>query len=576
MTGVSRVGVAVLMLLAVDSVALAAPAAVKTKITAVTVYADRAQVTRTAKVTLSGSTKRYVIEGLPGWVDSESIRAGISKGQVLDVSVKKNFLVEPSEAGVRRADEELLEVSDQLAEISDEEAVIKAEVRQLEQIRAFSMDKLPKDMVTRDVKVKTFADTVEFVTARYRKNKAALRELSRRRRALQPTLVARTKARDERRAKSQLEQQSVTVDVSGRGTATLTLTYLTPGATWEPTGELRVTGGGERVQVTQVASVVQTTGEDWTGAKLTFSTQRPEETLAVPEVQALLLGGGGGGGLNEAVSRASASFQRAQSSYSSQSTLANRHNKAWQDNFVRQNEQQQRAAAAFAEIKKRGTTAHFSALAQRTVRGDGDPVRVPIAAGQFDARVRFVAVPEVSLNVVRSAELTNSAELPILPGRATLFVDGAFVGSSRFPFVAPGESFSTFLGVHESVKLERKIDRKRSSIERKRKRTTVDASFIVTAENLSNNPVTVELGDRVPVAQNEDIELDDVEIPKQAKRSRDGVVSWTATLAPRTKRSWRIEYTLEYPNDFLKKKRPSPANKQRKLYDQIHQFESTL
>ncbi|MFT7580955.1 MAG: hypothetical protein ACI9MR_002629 [Myxococcota bacterium] len=555
---------------------------VKTRVTAVTVYADRAQVTRTGSVTLSGKDDTFVIAGLPGWIDADSVRASLSPtgaGQLLDVSVEKTFLVAPSEAGVRDADAALIEISDQLAAISDTEQVVRQEIAQLEAVRAFSMDKLPRDMVTRPVKVRTFRETLDFVSEGLSASRTKLRGLSHQRRDLQPELQRRTKIRNEIRARAQLEQQQATVTVKGRGRATLKLTYLTPGATWEPMGELRVGGNRRDVTLSQVASVVQSTGEDWGDVALTFSTQRPGETLSVPEVSAMLLGGDGAG-LGAAVNRASASFQRAQSTYSSQNMVVNRDRHRWADRIANQSQIQSRATTTFAKLAKRGTTAHFVAKERRTVRADGKAVRVPLSTGSFDATIRLVAVPEASLNVVQTAELINTGEQSILPGRATLFVDGAFVGTSEFPFVAPGETFSTFLGVHEGVKLERKIDRKRSKIERGKKRTEIRASFLVTATNLDKKPVTLAFGDRVPVAQDEGIDLDDVKIPKGAKRDRDGLVKWTAEIKPRTTRTWRIEYTLEYPNDMLDRQRanPAPASAPRKqrFYKQVQSLEEAL
>ena len=52
-----------------------------------TVYADRAQVTRHATVELSATTGRYALAKLPGWIDAESVRVALDPpgaGQILD------------------------------------------------------------------------------------------------------------------------------------------------------------------------------------------------------------------------------------------------------------------------------------------------------------------------------------------------------------------------------------------------------------------------------------------------------------------------------------------------------------
>ena len=552
------------------------PRPLTTRISAVTVYADRAQVTRTASVDLA--VGRYAIAKLPGWLDGESVRATLtpaSAGRILDVAVEKSFLVAASEEAVRVAEAKVREVADEILGLTDEEKTIQAEIAQLEAIRAFSLDKLPRDMATRDIKVKTFAETLDYVSAALRKNKQLLREVQKKKRALEPQLAARQREQNELRAKSQLEESTIVVELKGEGRATLTLTYLTPGATWEPVGELRVTEGGKAVSLVQFASIVQTTGEDWEGAELSFATQRPDQTLAIPQVQALLLGDGAG--LGEVVQKMDESFNRARASYSNRNQIESQNRSGWADQVNAQSQIEQRVTRTFGELAKRGTTAHFSALSPRVVRADGKAVRVPIATSEFSAAVRMVAVPEVSLNAVRTAEIKNTAELAILPGKVALFADGAFVGTSEFSFVAPGETFSTFLGVFDRLKLERSLDRKKSAIKRTGKRTELKVSYLVTAENLADVPVVLELGDRIPVAQLSEIEIDDIKLPEGAKRDASGVVTWTSTIAPKKKLSWRIEYTIEYPNDlFTKAKSPAMPAPQRKMMDDLESLEKML
>jgi len=557
------------------------PPTIATKITAVTVYADRAQVTRSGSVDLQSDGGRVMITKLPGWVDEESVRVTItpsSAGKIRDVSVERTFLAQASSDEVRAADLAVRDIQDQLGALADEQSVLSAEITQLEALRAFSSDKLPQDMATRDVKVKSFEETVDFVSARLRKARAALRDIAKKRRDLEPQLAARGKEQQELNTRSQLEHRTVVVELEGNGRATLQLTYLTPGATWEPVGELRAEGE-KTLALAQYASVVQTTGEDWEGATLSFSTQRPTDTLAVPEAQALLLGVDGTE-MQQVIQRAGSSFQRAQSSYSSQNELFANADESWRDNMNRQRMIENRVIQSFAELQQRGTTAHFTALSSRSIRADGKSVRVPIGTSTFAITLKQVAVPEVSLNVVRTAELVNDTEQPILPGKVSLFADGAFVGSSELAFVAPGETFSTFLGVNDRVKLSRMIDRKKSSLEKRGKKSILKVSFILKAENLSDLPATIELADRVPVSQDESIEVSDVKTPDGSKKDSDGVVRWKPVVPAKKSLQWRIEYTLEYPNDLLERRKnegaaPAPA-KARMLMDDIQNLENAL
>ena len=84
-----------------------------------------------------------------------------------------------------------------------------------------------------------------------------------------------------------------------------------------------------------------------------------------------------------------------------------------------------------------------------------------------------------------------------------------------------------------------------------------------------------------------EIEVDDIETPHKVKPDGQGVVRWTETLAPHQKVAFRIHYTLQYPSDFVTRRRAeeeqaprgpaaSPAPARQKLYDQIDMLEKSL
>lgn len=576
------------------------PEAVASRISAVTVFADRAQVTRQANVELrSAETGRFAFARLPGWIDGESLRVAVEPpgvAQILDVAIQPVFAAEAAEESVRKAQAAFLEVSDQLGEIADEERNLQEEIKRLEALRMLSIDKLPRELAVGETRVKNLAETMSYLSDTIRADQKQLRALGKKRRDLEPIQSQRRAELSELQVRAQLQTSTVVVELRpqakrpAEGGATqaivIKISYLTPGASWEPSGELRVAHAAAGVQVLQSATVVQTTGEDWTGAALAFSTQRPDDVLDVPEAHGLMLDRGGAG-LNDVVGRMTASFSKAQTVYASQNQQMAKNRKHWDDSLARQNDVQQRALQSFTRLTQRGTTAHFAALAERSVRSDGKPVRVPIAMGEFPYRARIVAVPEVSLNAVRVAEVVNSGKVAILPGPAALFSEGAFIGAGQLEFAAPGESFSVFMGVQDRVKLERVLDKKISGLHRGGRRTEMKLSFVVTAENLGDEPLTLDLSERIPVAQSEDIQVDDVETPRKVKPDSQGLVRWTETLAPKAKLSWRVSYTLDYPSDFVQRRREMPAPRRpesmgpgaapkRQMYEQIDMLEKNF
>lgn len=58
----------------------------------VTVYSDRALVTREATARIKAEPTVHAFKHLPGWVDDASVRASTSAGRILDVRVSRSYL----------------------------------------------------------------------------------------------------------------------------------------------------------------------------------------------------------------------------------------------------------------------------------------------------------------------------------------------------------------------------------------------------------------------------------------------------------------------------------------------------
>jgi len=171
-----------------------------------------------------------------------------------------------------------------------------------------------------------------------------------------------------------------------------------------------------------------------------------------------------------------------------------------------------------------------------------------------------------------------------------LYSEGAFVGTTETEFVAPGENFSMFLGVADRLKLARTLDQKRSSVTWTGKRKRMLASFLVTAENLSDKPAAFQLAERVPVSETDEIRVIGVKLQPEVKPDVKGLVKWDANVPAKGKKEFRIEYTLDYPAEMPQQvqllkslpssekskgeiSQPAPSSS---LYRQINELEERL
>lgn len=562
--------------------------AVSSAIRKVTVYSDRALVSRQGAVKVGATPTVYAFRHLPGWVDEGSVRAATSAGNIVDVRVVRGYLARATDPRFVRAEADARVVAERLLALDDELKVLDAKAKQVEDIKAFSMDRLNKEVAAGAARgaapsqaapgsagvvgVDTYAGVVDFIAKELREIAKGRRAVQAERERLAPEALANTKRVEELRALTQLEETKVVVTVQGGAPAEaqLELTYMLPGATWESTHDVRTEEADPTsVDITSYAVVSQASGDDWDNAELTFSTQSSMSAARIPTLEALTLGDTRA--TTQTLETRSASFKRAETAFKNQNRLWNKRvqsdsdqssfEESYQANFESLTTTQTKTVQIFQSLQQRGTTTQFKGTSTARVRADGRPVRVPIGHAKLKARKAIIAAPEQSLNAAQTLEMLNDSGQALLPGNVAMYQAGAFLGVTNLDFVADGEQMALFLSVADQLKISRVLDKKHSALIKKQ-RTQMQLTFVVTVENLSNKPMPLQLADRVPVSEDKDIAVSGVKISPDVKPDSKGILRWPLTVKPKEKQRFEIQYTLEYPPTLvveMKRQQAAPA-----------------
>ena len=273
------------------SAALASPISISTApITQVTVYSDRAQVTRSAIVQLQGGeAQTFALPLLLDSIDSTSLRVIASGGDVERVDIT---YVPASEFPRERAQKllnELIALDAEIDRLQKERAVWQG---LLDQTRSFRAAVSNSDPLRPPSKLNPsgWSQGVALVrsNAARAQNKLmaidlTLRTLGRKRRPLA----------EEAQKLGGLRPRSgyrVTALVRGKGTAQLQLTYMVSGARWQPTYDIQLQPSTGKVQLQLAGAVSQESGEDWTDAALVLSTAVPATATRYPKIPSWSIG----------------------------------------------------------------------------------------------------------------------------------------------------------------------------------------------------------------------------------------------------------------------------------------------
>ncbi|MFF2077488.1 DUF4139 domain-containing protein [Kitasatospora sp. NPDC058162] len=176
----------------------------------------------------------------------------------------------------------------------------------------------------------------------------------------------------------------------------------------------------------------------------------------------------------------------------------------------------------------------FDAAARADVPSDGTWHTVTVDEIPLSVRPEYVTVPAVEEKVYATLVLVNHTDRAVLAGPVEVTVDDEFLLTAALPTLAPGGTRSLGIGVTESVEVARRTELHESATGMLKGNSTVlDHRVHVQLANRLGRPVTVEVRERVPVASDAEIRIEER-------------ADWQAPTVPTPEcpagtRLWRVE-----------------------------------
>ncbi|WP_027340995.1 DUF4139 domain-containing protein [Hamadaea tsunoensis] len=485
-------------------------------IVAVTVFPDRARVTRSGKVSLRAGEQQVTCGPLPLGLLHDSIRVtGRGPATVLGVDVSYRRAAETSDEVVLALESEIREIDAALGAADDADQVAVDRLAFLDRLAVRTAKELAGDLE----RVTGFADGLDAQRAavlRGRRERTVLREDLHKRRA------AAERRLGDVRGQSQPDRlvAVVTLAADEAADAELDLSYVVHGASWSSSYDLRL--AGDRLGLSWFGLVSQHTGEDWPECELKLSTARPSGTLVVPELDpwyvgvarpmvlaasADMYGGAPGGGPVPAPAAA----PRAAMAKLASAPMRE----------------------AVAQVEDGPVAATYTPQRPVAVPADGTSHRTLIGTFELDTKIDHVTAPVRAEEAVMRATVRNSTSHTLPPGRAGLFHEGDFIGSTNLDPWAPNEERELALGVDDRVRVERELTKRTATKATLGMNRRTETEYEIRVANHSGRPIDVTVLDQVPVSREAAVTVKETTArPEPAERSELGVVTWKLHLEP--------------------------------------------
>ena len=525
--------------------ALAALAAnVDSKITAVTVYTDRAVITRTAPAELKAGITELVFSQLPQALDERSLQvsgSGAARATILDVSARQAFVDFAAHPRVKELEEQLRDLQKQQRGLDDTGLVLASQNAALEKMESAFFAPPAKEGSRPEVG--QFAAYLTYLTEQRTRLAAESAALDAGRETLRNRINTVQRQLNELRGSGQRAYKHVVVRVAAEtaGQLDLTLSYTVGGAGWTPGYDARAAGGETKVELGYFGLVRQNTGEDWQDVALTLSPARPALGGAAPKLDPWSLDI-----YDEARARmeAMAAQEMAFSQRKMVMAPAAALNSAGAPMRLD-------AYTAEAVVDTGTTSATFRIATPTSIASDNSPQKVPITTAKLDAALVYHTTPKRVATAYLTATVNNTSDFPLLAGAMNVFLDGTFVATSRLETVMPGEKFDLALGADEGIAIEHKrVQKFTEQTGLISKSTRITYEYLVTVRNNKRSPVRVAVTDQVPLSRNEKVVVRVQSPPeRELKPDAEGLLKWTLDLAPGAKRELAVKFTVDHPND---------------------------
>ncbi|MBL9219679.1 MAG: mucoidy inhibitor MuiA family protein [Opitutaceae bacterium] len=530
--------------------ALAAP--VNSAISAVTVYTDRAVVTRTATVDLPGGTTELVFANLPQALNERSLQVsgrGTAQALILDVSAKQTFVDFTPNARVKELEDQLKGLGKQVRGLDDRGSLLNAQQASLDRMETALFAPPTKDVPRPDLN--QFTSSLNYLTEQKARLVTERATLDEQREELANKINAAQNQLNELRGSGGRAFKTVTVRVSApqAGNLDVALSYTVPGASWAPSYDARVLSADRAVALSYFGIVRQSTGEDWKNVALTLSTARPGLGGAAPALSVWSLDV-----FNPILLREQASNDRRREMKSKMAAPAAVNMQAFTTNAAGDAAgaaEERDAEMARATIEAGATSASFKIAVASSVPSDNSPQKVPITSATLKASPEYLTVPKHLATAYLTAKVFNTSEFPLLAGAMNVFLDGTFVTTSALRTVMVGEKFDLALGADEGISVKHKRVNKfteDTGLTNSGKRITYE--YLITVQNNKRTTERVIVADQVPLSRNEKIVVKQLApAPGELKPTDEGSLKWTLDLKPGEKRELTVKFAIEYPND---------------------------
>ena len=330
-------------------------------------------------------------------------------------------------------------------------------------------------------------------------------------------------------------------NVSGK--ISISFTYLTTGAGWSPSYDLRYEGIEKPINLVYKANVYQNSGYDWKDVKLTISNGNPAQNNNRPILNPLYV--------NFYTAPVVIRGARAESNMAYVDGMKMKSEimaeEAMYDDY--EEEALYKAPEYIVSVSENQITAEYTIELKQDIPSDGKYHLVNISDVNLDAKYQYHSVPRLDKGAFLLAKVYDYGKHHLQPGTANIFFEDMYIGQSQLnPFVS-SDTMLVSLGRDNGISVERTQLNDLTSTKFIGSNKKQTYAYAITIKNNKSKAIDLEILDAFPISQNSQIEVELLESGDAKVNNDYGKLSWDLVIPSGQSRKLDFSYSIKYPKD---------------------------
>lgn len=178
---------------------------------------------------------------------------------------------------------------------------------------------------------------------------------------------------------------------------------------------------------------------------------------------------------------------------------------------------------------------------------NGDITAIELNTFELKAEYGYFAAPVLNENVFMTATVTDWEQHNMLPGEANVYFEGRLAGKTTIDPYTTDKEITLSLGIDPDITVTRSQDRNFKSRSFTGSNRILDRTYELVVKNNKSTPVQIKLMDRVPLSQNKEIKVDDIQSNNASLNAKKGLLTWGLQLAPKQSTTETFSFKVKYP-----------------------------